>query len=52
MFADGTMHFLQQFHLDHLDAPMNPSLCGKDLVKASDWNENNDRDTNDINADA
>jgi len=51
-FADGAMHFLRQFHLDHPDAPMDPSLRGKDLAKASDWDEDDDRDTNDVNADA
>ena len=29
---------------------MDPSLRGKDLAKASDWDEDDDRDTNDINA--
>jgi len=51
-FADGAMHFLRQFHLDHPDAPMDPSLRGKDLAKASDWDEDDDRDTNDVNTDA
>ena len=46
------MHFLWQFHLDHPDAPMDPSLCGKNLVKASDWDEDNNQDTNNVNADA
>ena len=52
MFADSAMHFLQQFHLDHPDAPMDSSLRSKDLAKASDWDEDDDWDTNNINADA
>ena len=31
---------------------MDLSLHGKDLAKASDWDENDDWDTNDVNADA
>ena len=52
MFADGAMHFLQQFHLDYPDTPMDSSFCSKDLAKASDWDKNNDWNINDVNADA